>query len=63
VPTVKLGILTDGLTYQLYSDTEEEHLMDNEPFAVVDLAGVAQEQIADDAFHALRSGLKNSDKV
>src|SRR5215218_7353601 len=53
VPTVKLGILTDGLTYQLYSDTEEQNLMDNEPFAVVDLAGVAQEQIADDAFDAL----------
>jgi predicted type IV restriction endonuclease len=50
---VKLGILTDGLTYQLYSDTEEENLMDNEPFAVVDLAEVAQEQIADDAFDAL----------
>jgi hypothetical protein len=45
--------LTDGLTYQLYSDTEEENLMDNEPFAVVDLAQVAQEQIADDAFDAL----------
>ena len=53
VPTVKLGILTDGLIYQLYSDTEEENLMDNEPFAVVDLAEVAQEQIADDAFDAL----------
>ena len=53
MPTVKLGILTDGLTYQLYSDTEEENLMDNEPFAVVDLAGVAQEQIAEDAFDAL----------
>jgi hypothetical protein len=53
VPTVKLGILTDGLTYQLYSDTEEVNLMDNEPFAVVDLAEVAQEQIADDGFDAL----------
>ena len=53
VPTVKLGILTDGLVYQLFSDTEEENLMDNEPFAVVDLVQVAQEQIADDAFDAL----------
>jgi predicted type IV restriction endonuclease len=53
VLTVKLGILTDGLTYQLYSDTEEENLMDNEPFAVIDLKEVAQEQIADDAFDAL----------
>ena len=53
VPTVKLGILTDGLIYQLYSDTEDENLMDNEPFAVVDLAQVAQEQIAEDGFDAL----------
>ena len=53
VPTVKLGILTDGLIFQLFSDTEEENLMDNEPFAVVDLTQVAQEQITDDAFDAL----------
>jgi len=53
VPTVKLGILTDGIIYQLFSDTEEENLMDNEPFAVVDLAQVAQEQVADDSFNAL----------
>ena len=53
VPSVKLGILTDGLIYQLYSDTEEENLMDNEPFASVDLAQAAQEQITDDAFDAL----------
>jgi predicted type IV restriction endonuclease len=53
VLTVKLGILTDGLIYQLYSDTEEENLMDNEPFAVIDLTEVAQEQISDDAFDAL----------
>lgn len=53
VPTVKLGILTDGLIYQLYSDTDQENLMDDEPFAVVDLTEVAQEHIADDAFDAL----------
>src|SRR5215204_4717382 len=53
VPTVKLGILTDGLIFQLFSDTEEENLMDNEPFAVIDLTQVAQEQITDDAFDAL----------
>lgn len=53
VPSVKLGILTDGLIYQLYSDTEQENLMDNEPFAVVDLSEIAQEQIGEDAFDAL----------
>jgi predicted type IV restriction endonuclease len=53
VPTVKLGILTDGLLYQLYSDTEAENLMDDAPFAVVDLEQIAQETIADEAFDAL----------
>ena len=53
VTTVKLGILTDGLVYQLYSDTEQENLMDDAPFAVVDLTQVAQEQIADEALDAL----------
>src|SRR5215213_3236957 len=53
VPTVKLGILTDGLIYQLYSDTEDENLMDNEPFAIVDLEQIAQENIGDEAFDAL----------
>ncbi len=61
-PTVKLGILTDGLIYQLYSDTEEENLMDNEPFAVVDLAQIAQDNVAEEAFDAvlkLRRGTFN----
>jgi len=53
VPTVKLGILTDGLIYQLYSDTEAENLMDDAPFAVVDLEQIAQENIGDEAFDAL----------
>lgn len=53
VTTIKLGILTDGLIYQLYSDTDEENLMDDEPFAIVDLTQVAQEHIPDDALDAL----------
>jgi hypothetical protein len=53
VPTVKLGILTDGLIYQLYSDTEAENLMDDAPFAVVDLEQIAQENIGEEAFDAL----------
>ena len=53
VPTVKLGILIDGLIYQLYSDTEAENLMDDAPFAVVDLEQIAQENIADEALDAL----------
>lgn len=53
VPTVKLGILTDGLVYQLYTDTGLENMMDDVPFAVVDLSDVAREQIDQTAFEAL----------
>jgi len=54
VPTVKLGILTDGLIYQLFTDTGLENMMDDEPFVAVDLADVAEERITDDALDALR---------
>lgn len=53
VPTVKLGILTDGLVFQLFTDTGLENMMDNEPFAVVDLSEVAREQIEPNALDAL----------
>jgi predicted type IV restriction endonuclease len=53
VPSVKLGILTDGLQFQLYTDTGLENLMDDQPFAVVDLSEVAREQVDPTAFDAL----------
>jgi hypothetical protein len=59
VPTVKLGILTDGLIYQLFTDTGLENMMDDEPFAVIDLNQVAQEQVGEtelDALMRLRKG-------
>jgi predicted type IV restriction endonuclease len=59
VATVKLGILTDGLTFQLFTDTNAENMMDDEPFAVVDLSQVAQELVdphALDALNRLRKG-------
>lgn len=59
VPSVKLGILTDGLVYQLFTDTGLENMMDDEPFVVVDLNLVAQEQVREtelDALVRLRKG-------
>ncbi|HEX8693242.1 MAG TPA: type I restriction endonuclease [Longimicrobium sp.] len=53
VPSVKLGILTDGLVYQLFTDTGLENMMDDEPFAVIDLSEVSREQINDVGFDAL----------
>lgn len=53
VPTVKLGILTDGVTFQLFTDTSAENMMDDEPFAVVDLAEVANDQVEANVLDAL----------
>lgn len=54
VPSVKLGILTDGLAYELFSDTGRENMMDDEPFVRIDLTDVAQQRITDNALDALR---------
>lgn len=53
VPSVKLGILTDGLTFQLFTDTSAENMMDDEPFAVVDLTEAARDQVDANALDAL----------
>ena len=53
VPTTKLGILTDGLVWQFYSDTGRENMMDDDPFVVVDLSRVAEGRIQDHALDAL----------
>lgn len=51
--SVKLGILTDGLVFQLYTDTGAENMMDNEPFVVIDLTEVARDQVETNALDAL----------
>lgn len=59
VPTTKLGILTDGLIYEMFSDTNSENMMDGEPFVRINLEEVARQRIADqalDALYKLRKG-------
>lgn len=53
VQSVKLGMLTDGLVYELFSDTDNENMMDDEPFARLDLRTVAEERIDPAAFDAI----------
>jgi hypothetical protein len=54
VPSVKLGVLTDGLIWQLYTDTGRENMMDDSPFVAIDLAKVAAgERISEQALDAL----------
>ena len=38
--TVKLGILTDGLVYEFYADSDDPNMMDQTAFLVVDLGHV-----------------------
>lgn len=53
VATVKLGILTDGIVYEMYSDTGRENMMDDDPFARIDLREVAEGRIEEPALDAL----------
>ncbi len=54
VPTIKLGILTDGIIWQLYSDTSRDNMMDDEPFVTIDLREVATGSLADHQLDALQ---------
>ena len=66
-PTVKLGILTDGLKYEFYADLDKPNMMDEAAFLRFDFAEVAKEgSINDymlDGIAAIRSGLFNPEDV
>lgn len=53
VPTTKLGILTDGLMFELYSDTNAENMMDDEPYVTIDLAAIANGDVDENSLDAL----------
>ena len=53
VPTAKLGILTDGLKFEFYSDTGLENMLDDEPFVSIDLTKISKERVSDQALDAL----------
>ena len=53
VPTAKLGMLTDGLVYEMFTDTGAENMMDDEPFARLDLRHVADGRIDPAALDAI----------
>lgn len=53
--TVKMGILTDGLIWEFYADSDEPNLMDNAPFLRLDLTEVAKGKVDDSALEGLNS--------
>ena len=40
-PTVKMGVITDGLVYEFYADTDEPNMMDVNAFLTLDLRELA----------------------
>jgi hypothetical protein len=67
LPTVKLGILTDGLKYEFYADSDKPNMMDDAAFLRLDLAEVVKDGNMDDntltGIAAIRSGLFNPEDV
>ena len=66
-PSVKLGILTDGLKYEFYADSDKANMMDEAAFLRLDLAKVAKDGNIDDntlgGIAKIRSGLFNPEDV
>ncbi len=66
-PTVKLGILTDGLKYEFYADSDKPNMMDEGAFLRLDLAEIAKDNSVDEntlsGIAAIRSGLFNPEDV
>jgi len=66
-PTVKLGILTDGLRYEFYADSDKPNMMDESAFLRLDLAEVAKDGAIDEntlgGIAAIRNGLFNPEDV
>ena len=66
-PTVKLGILTDGLKYEFYADSDKPNMMDDTAFLRLDFSEIAKDASVDDnsleGIAAIRSGLFNPEDV
>ncbi|TCH97645.1 hypothetical protein EJV46_16135 [Roseococcus sp. SYP-B2431] len=58
-PTVKMGIIADGLVYEFYADSDEPNMMDQSAFLSLDLREIAKGKIEDSVEEGLR-GLQKS---
>ena len=54
-PTVKMGIITDGLVYEFYADSDEPNMMDQSAFLSLNLRDIAKGKIEDSIDEGLRS--------
>lgn len=54
-PTVKMGVIADGLVYEFYADSDEPNMMDQTAFLALDLREVAKGKIEDSVEEGLKS--------
>ena len=59
VPSIKMGILTDGIVYEFYADSDEPNMMDSKAFLSFNLRDVAKGKIED----SILEGVKNLQKA
>jgi hypothetical protein len=58
LPSVKLGILTNGLRFEFFVDVDTANIMDEEPFVTLDMEAAAHKAIPADVLEALTSVTK-----
>ena len=54
-PTVKMGVIADGLVYEFYADSDEPNMMDQTAFLALDLREVSKGKIEDSVEEGLKS--------
>lgn len=59
LPTVKLGVLTNGMLFEFFVDSADPNIMDDEPFLTVDLETVARAGVTDEVVETLVSATKD----
>ncbi|MCE2564134.1 type I restriction endonuclease [Komagataeibacter sp. FNDCF1] len=58
--TVKMGVITDGLVYEFYADSDEPNMMDPNAFLSFDLREIAKGKIEDSVVDGLKSLQKSN---
>lgn len=53
--TVKMGVLTDGMRWDFFADSEDPNLMDDKPFLSIDMEKIAKGHLDDSTAEALQS--------
>lgn len=58
-PSVKMGVITDGIIYEFYADSNEKNMMDLGAFLTVDMREIAKGKIE----NSIEEGLKGLQKL